>query len=228
VASFDGLKDWATERPKVAAGIGAGSILLVVLLFIAFTGGDDVAPVVGGDPAQPAAQGTEAANGTLVADPEQPASQDGDALVASGDSASGGSAGAVAPESQGDRDAAYANEQLMNAGLPAPPGLDASDGDAPLSSPPVTNKDVEYVGRKLELAADDVEECIDSGTGDIFECLKLLPKGFNVERIYETEPQGARFVVEGAEPVGIMIRGGTRCRTLGTSPDCNAWSAPSN
>ncbi len=226
--ALNGLRDWAKDRPKLAAGIGGGVLCVLVLLILVLGGGDDVAPVVGSQ-VDPAAQGTEAADGTLVA--QDPNAQQQDPAVAGqpgqedGADARAPAGGPVASED--DRDAAYANEQTMNSGLAAPAGLDPRDGAAPLSSPPQTNEDVEFVGRKLELAADAVEGCLAEGKGDIFECLKELPDGFHVERIYETDPQGATIRVEGNEYVGLRFRDGVRCRTLGTSADCNAWTATS-
>lgn len=226
MVSLDGLKHWAKDRPKTTAGIGGGLVLLVAAAVLLLGRGEDLAPVVGGTPADPASQATEAATGQLVAD--EPGAQNQEAAIEGGASgAAGGSTVAPITASKGDRDAAYANEQTMNDGLSAPPSLTPSLGTAPVSSPPTTDEDVAFVGRKLEIAADQVDQCMAAGEGDVFECLGKLPDGLHVERIYETDPQGARITVTGAEGVVLMFRGGTRCRILGTSEDCNGWSATS-
>ncbi len=202
-------------------------LLLVAILVLG--GGEDVAPVVGSAVTGTPAQGTTAANGTLAAQPGAPPAPSEAPVESSASGSTTSASSPSAPASTADTSAAYSNEQTLNAQLTPPPGLVKGIGTAPLSNPTDTPEDVSFVGQKLEIVADQVDQCLADGGKDIFDCLGKLPDGgFSVVRIFETEPQGARIVVKGAEHVILIFRGGTRCRMLGTSTDCNAWSATSD
>lgn len=223
---LEGLRHWATDRPRVAAGIAAGVLVLVAALLVFASGGEDVAPAVGGV-ADPAAQGTPQATDApmepATVAPQEPGTVAAQASVGVAPLTSDGGPAASSSE---QRSAAAAEEDL-NEGLTPPPALSSGEvGTSPVSTPPVTNADVEFGGGKLELVVDGVDACMQAGRGDVFECLVGLPDEVDVERIFETKPQGARLrIMVGSTAVGLMFRGDVRCRTLGTGTDCNAWSA---
>lgn len=226
MSTLNGLREWATDRPRLAAGIGGGIVVLVAALFLLLGGGDDVQPVVDAAPVVPPAQSAPATT-VATTEAEAPSEPQGVAPLQSGTgSAAGGDATyKAAPASRVDKAAAHSNEATMNAGLSQPRGLGPLTGTAPVSTPLVTDEKVKFIGQKLELVADAATNCMASGKQDIFDCLGDYPdEGFTIVRIYEDKPQGARIVVKGAEHVALLFRGGTRCRLLGKSEDCNGWS----
>jgi len=223
MAAFDGLRNWAKDRPRLAAAAGGGLVALLALVLVIGRGGGDVAPTVGGTVEPAVAGNTPAADGTVVAQPGtqpvpgQPATDPGAAPAASTDTVG-------PPATTTEVSSAQATESSMNTGLPkAPPALDGA-GTSPVSTPLQSTDDVAFAGRKLEHVADELDACLAAGKEDIFACLKVVPDGYTTVRIYEDRPQGAQLTIDGTN-VGIKIRDGVRCRTLGTSPDCNAWSA---
>jgi hypothetical protein len=217
---FEGVRTWATDRPRAAVGIGASVLALVALLVIAMRGGDDVAPAIGSDVGQQApvpAQQAAPPDGTVVA--EQQGTGTGPA-PASGSAPAAADTGPVnVPQRSSEERAAESRafEDAMNEGL-EPVVLSPTPKDTP--------EDVAFVGRKLQIVAAQVQACLDARRGDIFACLDQVPDGYTINRVFESEPQGAQIVVDGAEGVKLTFRGGVLCRSLGDSQQCDDWSAP--
>lgn len=226
---IEGLTTWAKERPAVAALMGGGLVVaLIVLVMVMTGGGPDVAPVVGSTGAE--AGGTPAATGAAQPDAAVPGT-----TVADGAQES---AAQAAPESETvplaskeAQETTRQNEVGLNSGL-APVNATGSGtpviGTTPVSTDKTTPPGVAAAGRELERAADDVRACIEAGTkGDVFECLSVMPDTIEVEKIHERAPQGAVIYLSSidGQVVKLSFRGDTECRMVGEGTSCNAWDA---
>ncbi|MCW2926251.1 MAG: hypothetical protein JWM86_219 [Thermoleophilia bacterium] len=203
-------------------------MVALVLAFMLLTGGDDIVPVTGveGSTAVPGnptdATGAAQAPGSTVGQPGQPGAA-GTAAVAGGNAAPGAATG-------NDVESARATEQDLNRGV-APVNATGGGGlppaNVPASNPVTSPAPIVTAGRTLNSAHDKVVACMAARQGDVFDCLALVKDVVHVERIHETQPQGATLSEKASDGtvVTISFRGDNICRSLGTQgTDCNAWT----
>lgn len=218
---------WAKERPALAAA-GGGALLLAIVLVLIMLAGGATTPSIGTQPgaAVPGNVGTDA--GAL---PDQPGSTvAGDGETRPGATAQGTTPGASAAAPADDVESARATETFLNAGVaPVNPtgGGSVPPANLPASNPVTSSAPVVAAGRTLEAAQRRVQECIEGGQDDVFDCLALVEDAVDVVRIHEDSPQGAVLATKASNKTRVVIsfRGDDICRTLGDSgEDCNAWT----